>query len=394
MPFPISTLLCISFFTILFRPHHSHVCNAVPTVAWLDNYSNVDQERGTPHIPSPLVIAYASWGQCDATLLQAVRNGANVIMWFSINLSSVNGTPQISGALPDAACIARMAGSMEDAPYSVLHMVSVGGWNAPWPSTRHSADAWFAAFDAWNRHVIAHTHAWRGFDGIDWDVEGHDDSSQRANHVTEDHLLLIGEFSMLAKRAGYIVSLAPAQSYLDAESGSFDLSLTHTPVWKPDFPFHGQNLYAFWLALYNTTELPSGNSVPTFDWVGLQLYESWSRSNDALARRDLPFDHYAEHLVSKMDRGWLVDFGRLGGVRLVRVPRYRLVFGLANGWARPYPPVRKVLLVLPHDLRVAWRRVEFGGFMFWTVAEEGSEIDGKEMFMAKELSDIVNVGRF
>ena len=46
-------------------------------------------------LPKSLVVGYCNWGQADDAVLNAVRNGVNVLIWFSINLgvtsSSIDG---------------------------------------------------------------------------------------------------------------------------------------------------------------------------------------------------------------------------------------------------------------------------------------------------------------
>ena len=70
-----------------------------------------------------------------------------------------------------------------------------------------------------------------------------------------------------------LVSMVPAQSYLDESSSSFNPSLLNAYAdWKPNFTYHGRNCYAYVLA----AAPPS-----TFDLVTIQLYESWSRADQA-----------------------------------------------------------------------------------------------------------------
>ena len=71
----------------------------------------------------------------------------------------------------------------------------------------------------------------------------------------------MGQFSVLAKKDGYIVAMAPAESYLDPTTSQFDRSLSHPyPEWKdlqPNFRYHGHNTYAYLLAEYGTTLISS-----------------------------------------------------------------------------------------------------------------------------------------
>ena len=61
-----------------------------------------------------------------------------------------------------------------------------------------------------------------GFDGFDWDIEGNDDMNSKYNVFTTECLDLMGEMSQLAKKDGYIVAMAPAESYLDPTTTLFD----------------------------------------------------------------------------------------------------------------------------------------------------------------------------
>lgn len=349
--------------------------------------------RRTASIPKPLIIAYASWSQCDFKIPLAVQHGANVIIWFSLTFSSINNTPSISGPLPDLDCVAQTVLHIRHhhPQRDVLHLISAGGWNAPLPDPVHSAEHYLSAFHTWNLQTVARPHLnWHGFDGLDWDPEGHDNPITPTNHISGAHLHLIGRLSVLLKQSRYIVSMAPAQSYLDCHSSSFDLSLTHAPSWKLDFPYHGRNLYAYWLAFYDDTVLQDGSVVPTFDWIGVQVYEGWSRTNYRVAVLGEAGRDVLTQLVRRMDVGWSVDFGQWGGVRDVRVERSRLVIGLANGWALPQPAVSKFLLLGMGEVREAWEEERCAGFMFWTVAEEGRVVEGKQLYLARELRRIVD----
>jgi len=79
------------------------------------------------------------------------------------------------------------------------------------------------AWHKWNTQTIADpTLGFAGFDGIDWDIEGNDDEASVYNTFSWPCLDLMGQFSVLAKRAGYIVAMAPAESYLDPTTSLFD----------------------------------------------------------------------------------------------------------------------------------------------------------------------------
>ena len=182
----------------------------------------------------------SSWNQCNEKILKAVEDGVNVVIWFSINISE---GPTITNG-PDWDCVARTAKTLRDKGYEVTHLISIGGWNAPHPSVKHTPQETFQHFDEWNKRIIARPElGWFGFDGIDWDIEGQDEIGHEFNTMKKVTLDLMGTFSILAKQAGYIVAIAPAESYLDPSTSEFSLELTHPyPEWKylqPDFRYHG-----------------------------------------------------------------------------------------------------------------------------------------------------------
>lgn len=339
-------------------------------------------------LPDRLIMAYGSWTQCNAKMTTAAEQGANVLIWFSINLSATkNGTQAISGALPDLDCIAQTARNLSAKGLSVTHLISVGGWNSPLPDARWTGPEWFRFWHKWNKETVARD-GWGGFDGFDWDVEGNDKTSKAV--YTYPILDLIGEMSVHAKRADYIVSMAPMQSFLDVADRGFDLGFM-SPSWKPHFPFHGRNLFAYLLAFHGATTLPSGSSVPTFDLVLLQIYEGWSRANYELHSKNVSLTQYFTQVVRDMEAGWEVDFGK-NGTRMIKVPRERLVMGLANGWAKPAPPMRKFYSIRSRDIAEAWRqlgRYRPRGFVYWSAGDEGTEVDGKPLFLAKDLYKIL-----
>ena len=120
------------------------------------------------------------------------------------------------------------------------------------------------------------------FDGCDWDLEGNDDASQ---NLSEAMVALVADFCREAKNHGYLIALAPAESYLDAGSSEVDLLLNHEPraPWRPGengfpaagFPYAGRNAYAAILARAG---------MDNVDAVSVQLYEGYSSACYALTR--------------------------------------------------------------------------------------------------------------
>lgn len=72
---------------------------------------------------------------CDQNkIINAVQQGVNVLFWFSISLVNDGGSPAISGG-PDPDCIASTAATLASLGLETTHMITVGGWDAPHPTT-------------------------------------------------------------------------------------------------------------------------------------------------------------------------------------------------------------------------------------------------------------------
>lgn len=414
-----------------------------------------------PRLPENLVVGYASWNECDDRVLHAARQGVNVIVWFAINLVSASqtGRPAISGG-PDLTCVRNMRAALEADGLPTVHMISIGGWNARHPPDRlATAEEWWDAFSAWNHQHPSYPPI---FDGLDFDLEGSDAPAPSAaahlvaNTLSVPCLNLIGRLSMLAKSHGLLVSLAPPQSYLSASTAEFNRTALQPPLGWPHSPFRyaGRNAYAYLLARYGRSPQPepqpwpllrSGRvgsrpaadfervapptsphaatesaaaAVPTFDWVFLQLYESWSLAHAQVAA-GLPFGGVLKQILSGFSRSWLVDFGKDSELNFASartsLPPSAVVIGLANGWAAgarrglaPAPPgvpsaMQPALFLCPSDVRVAYESLPASlrprGFGFWSIADEGARAPcGKEqaeaeqwapLFLAAALNEIL-----
>lgn len=308
-----------------------------------------------------IIGAYGNWGQCDEQMVQVVRDGANVLFWFAAHLvSDSDGKPIIATGL-NLQCIANVSGTLKSHGLATTHLLSIGGWCGAHPDVKWSGAQWFATFDAWNRRSSG-TGA-PLFDGFDWDVEGCTEKSWASLEV----LSVMGEMSVAAKASGYIVAMAPAQSYLDVETSEFNLALNNPPVasWNADFHYHGRNTYAYLLARFGTD---------TFDLVSIQLYESWSAAHHAITNQSVPFEEYLERWVDRLSKGWLVNFSSVGvGPKRIAVSPDKLIVGVHVDMPHGLP--EKVLKVTPLQLQSAWSRLERRkqghaprGVMFWCVA--------------------------
>jgi hypothetical protein len=237
------------------------------------------------------------------------------------------------------------------------------------------------------------------YEGFDWDIEGNDDLSSPYNYFTTDCLDLMGTMSQLAKKDGYIVSMAPAESYLDVTTGLFDRSLTHNyPEWEtlqPNFHYHGRNVYGYLLSSYGqtVTDISFGETIPTFDFVSIQLYESYTHAVYNVSILGTSSSDYLIQYIPLLYGGWDVNLSN-SSVSHLSIPPTQLVIGLANGWADG----TKSLLVWPEEAGVAYQHLEQlnlqpRGFMFWDIADEGRVVAGtnREMWMASGLNEFLHV---
>lgn len=200
----------------------------------------------------------------------------------------------------------------------------------------------------------------------------------------------MAELAVEAKRRGLIVSMAPAESYLDAAAGDgsvdaqFSLDLGLPPrAWTATeedrkviedagFRHAGRQCYAYVLARAG---------VGSFDWISVQLYEAYSAFVHETARRGGdPVDAIVDR-VDRLAEGYTVTNLPLDEAEfVVRVPPSRLVIGIANGWADG----TKFCKVDPASIRRTYDRTmaKYGegirGVMFWTIEEEGDD-DGSRM---------------
>ena len=237
-----------------------------------------------------LIISYCSGGEVDEKVDEAVENGSNVIIWFALNLVEENGKQVIYDNNLNYIELGKKVKKFKEAfpTRTISHLISIGGWNAPHISTSFSAWEWFEFLDNWNKNVVANQY-FDGFQGFDWDLEGNDDLKSEFNHFTKPTLDLMGELSQLLKAHGYIVSMAPAESYFDSKENGFSLSLQFNPSWmgKDTFLYHGKNVYAYLYFNYKNlnqkmkeiytknfftnTEQSMKNEISTYDFISIQL---------------------------------------------------------------------------------------------------------------------------
>ena len=186
-------------------------------------------------------------GECDQRVDQFIKDGGNVVIWFSLTLEKRGGALITSSVAP--RCVQESVKRLKKAGLEAVHLISVGGWNVAHPDTAYSGAEWYDKFKRWNK-AAAGPGFENGFDGIDWDLEGNDAMVSPDNTFTVEQLQLVANFSKLAKKDGYLTSIAPPQSYLDVGTSDFSLSVTHPALhWHDEFLYAGRNTYAPLLVL-------------------------------------------------------------------------------------------------------------------------------------------------
>lgn len=106
-------------------------------------------ERQASLLPDNLMVAYQSWSECDDSVYTAVENGVNVVIWFAVNLAAdETGAASLTGG-PNRTCVEEKQAKLDSMGYGyVVHLLSVGGWDAAHPDTSFSAEEYFEAFEA------------------------------------------------------------------------------------------------------------------------------------------------------------------------------------------------------------------------------------------------------
>ncbi len=342
----------------------------------------------------PLLLAYADRGCTDdgAEVLAEARAGVNVVVWFAVNLGATadGATPRVEYGI-NSTCVALVAKTLRDEGLKTAHLISIGGWDAPHPNTNWNGSAWWDAWRTWNAGdgVSRPALGWYGFDGFDWDLEGNDTPSSPWNHFTVACMDLVGEMSQAAKRAGYVVTMVPPESYLDPTEQRFDLSLRHAydDGWQPDFLYHGRNCYAYLLAKFGEE---------TFDLIDVQLYESWAHADFAIVHQGSDPAKYLLEWATAIVAGWEIDFAPLLPKQTVRVNASRLVVGFSFGFAGS-----KSVFIWPEAAGTAFAQLETLGIqprgcMFWNAhLDQQGVINGTfhkpPGFFATEFNKFLNI---
>ena len=112
------------------------------------------KKRQKPTLPKKLKIGYTNWGECDEKVFESVKNGLNVIIWFSIDLNEnpITKECEIQRGL-DYKKVALMTKKFKDNNYKVINLISIGGWNSKHISEKFTAEEYYETFIKFNEKI-------------------------------------------------------------------------------------------------------------------------------------------------------------------------------------------------------------------------------------------------
>jgi hypothetical protein len=369
------------------------------------------QREPSSLLPKKILLAY-TYNDCQDLnqmdkVTRAIQNGVNVLIWSFASFETVE-----VGTNDNITSISRLVIQSSQSKENlilyqnylhtlgyghVVHLVAFGGWNGPHLPSGFTSSQLFETFQQYNEYYIPSEGTYqekkRLFDGIDWDLEGHDILNHPTNEFTLECLNQMGEFSEKIHNDGLIVSMAPPESYLDISSPRFSRFVNHTYAqddWHQDFQYHGWNVYAYLLVRYNHV----------FHFIFLQFYESYSHAAYHIKRLDQNPHQYIINYMShfqnySQNNGWFVHFEDDPSIQIksqiVPLEPYKLVLGFANGWAlnKGIEDDEKTIFFNGKEIDIALRMMERNkqavprGVGFWVIEEEGTN----GVYFAKDLFD-------
>ena len=382
--------LAIIFAILLFRS-----TTTTPSVSAVDLNKKAPCYQNNHHrrrrtLPEKVIIGYGD--KCnvddfDSGVPLAAAQGVNVVIWDfwgppppPSNNSNDDGT--VLSSL-DFDCIEQLIDDLDSKGYDdTVHLLSIGGWNGGHLNEQFkTAEDWWTAWKS---------HAGNIFHGLDIDFEGNDNMTSPLNYFDmRSQLVKMGDIMKLAQSDGYIVSIVPAQSYLDIDSTKFSRYLnTSVPdrPYHPEFTYFGQNAYAYWLAVY-------GDYI---DLIIVQFYESYSRATMEIKGPNgtTPEDYLQNYVwtLNNLGQTFYVDFESDPEVGLksqsVSLPVSKLVWGFSHV---SNPDNDKNTYYPPESINAAYQSLwdwmlDPRGLMFWHINSEG--MNG--LYYAKEFNQILH----
>ena len=163
-----------------------------------------------------LIVGYAtSRSLREDSVVRAVEQGVNAVIFAFAHLEvDGEGLPYVAPTFDVEAVREARARDEGRGPRWRRVPLRVRGLERAPARRRARGGAWYDCWKAWNE-------AQGGlFDGVDWDLEGHDDPEAATATMDAAVVELVADFSVRAAEAGFAVFLAPAESYLDAASSA------------------------------------------------------------------------------------------------------------------------------------------------------------------------------
>jgi len=386
--------------TVSLTYFNSHVLSMIISPSTSSRGGSTSRTPKPKVLPNKLLVAYTT-NKCESLedmhkVTRAVEEGVNVLIWSFVSFKVTTSTCATSNtvisklelkASQNLTKLKEYKRILDEMGYNdVVHIVAFGGWNGPHLPPGYSGKELYQAFNDFNtQNESGDDDAEFIWDGIDWDLEGHDNLDNPTNEFTTECLDQMGEMSALAKENGLVVSMAPPESYLDTTRSQFSRSvkLTYPEPWHQDFTYHGANVYAYVLAQW-------GDSI---DFIFMQFYESYSHAayqvNELGILPSTFLINYVSDLVKKGER-YLVNFEDDVSINLenqyVNLPLNKLVLGFANGWADG----EKAIFFRPNEMEVAYEELSKThhtprGMGYWVIEEEGRN----NIFLTKGLNKIL-----
>lgn len=352
-------------------------------------------------LPEKILLAY-TYNNCQDLnqmdkVTRSIENGVNVLIWSFASFETVEvgaSSRLVIQSSQNKENLIKYQNYLDTLGYGhVIHLLAFGGWNGRHLPSGYTSSQLFQTFQQYNEYYIPSEGTYqekkRLFDGIDWDLEGHDILIYPTNEFTLECLNQMGEFSEKIHNDGLIVSMAPPESYLDISSPRFSRFVNHTYTqdnWHQDFQYHGWNVYAYLLAQYNHV----------FHFIFLQFYESYSHAAYHIKRLDQNPHRYIIDYMSHFqnyaqNNGWFVHFEDDPSIQMksqiVSLDPNKLVLGFANGWALNKDIEEKTIFFNGKDIGIALRMMERNkqavprGVGFWVIEEEGTN----DVYFANDL---------
>lgn len=176
-------------------------------------------------LPEKLIVAYTH-NKCETLkemdkVTRAVQEGVNVLIWVFIrfditedkvteNNDKLKGVKVIIGQ--DVNNFRQYKQKLVSMGFgNIKHLTAFGGWNGNHLPAGFSAENLYEAFQEFNLQFFSEDNT-PLFDGINWDLEGHNNLQSPTNVFSKECLDQMVDFTKLAREDGYIVTMGKCQN--------------------------------------------------------------------------------------------------------------------------------------------------------------------------------------